>query len=249
MLVDAISESISTFNLLAAARYLFEALVWVRTINGNADWAAVFIIHAFEEQAQHLDGLRKQAEFEASYFSELDQEDLDQSTKAALAAIAAGADASALQTIEKSVRDEIDKRARRALCLYADSAKCNGYGYESQIISKKIIPRIESERTSLLAERAGIEAKLPERIGNLAREKRSWEQRARNVGMFRQYDFIYRYTSRLLHAMPASIYTGQKNLTVIEVKTLLEYIYISILDAIEITQGSPAATRPERERN
>ena len=60
-------------------------------------------------------------------------------------------------------------------------------------------------------------------------------QISESVGMSKQYDFIYSYTSRLLHATPVSFYTNQKNLEVIEMLMFLDYVYVSLLDIVELT--------------
>ena len=62
----------------------------------------------------------------------------------------------------------------------------------------------------------------------------NWKEEAGRVGMQAQYEFIYSFTSRLLHATPASIFTDQKNLEVAEMVLFLDYIYVSMLDALDI---------------
>ncbi len=52
--------------------------------------------------------------------------------------------------------------------------------------------------------------------------------------MIEQYEFLYSYTSRLLHATPVSIFTNQKNLEPEEMRLFLEYVYVSMLDALEL---------------
>jgi hypothetical protein len=46
-----------------------------------------------------------------------------------------------------------------------------------------------------------------------------------------QYDFFYRYSSRLLHAEPVSFATHQPDLEDYEVAALLDYILASIMEA------------------
>src|SRR5690242_6919097 len=63
------------------------------------------------------------------------------------------------------------------------------------------------------------------------------------VDMSDQYEFIYSYRSRLMHATPVSLTTNQKVLEMSEVYLFLEYIYVSISDAIDL------AAEMLRERN
>ena len=52
--------------------------------------------------------------------------------------------------------------------------------------------------------------------------------------MKQHYDFFYGYSSRLLHAEPASFATHQPELEEHEIIALLDHILVSILDAIEL---------------
>jgi len=50
------------------------------------------------------------------------------------------------------------------------------------------------------------------------------------------FEFIYSYTSRLLHAGPVSITTNQQNLELGEMRMFLEYIHVRIGDIIEMAE-------------
>lgn len=54
--------------------------------------------------------------------------------------------------------------------------------------------------------------------------------------MSEQFEFVYAYTSRLLHATPTSMTTNQKNLEWNEIGAFLDFLYVSILDAIEMSE-------------
>jgi hypothetical protein len=54
--------------------------------------------------------------------------------------------------------------------------------------------------------------------------------------MEKQYDYIYAHTSRMLHATPFSYAVNQKNLEFVEMHMFLEYIYVSLLDSLEVVE-------------
>ncbi len=56
--------------------------------------------------------------------------------------------------------------------------------------------------------------------------------------MKHEYDFIYAYSSRLLHATPASLMTNEKNLEPAEMWVFLKYIRVRLLDVIDIAKGA-----------
>ncbi len=59
--------------------------------------------------------------------------------------------------------------------------------------------------------------------------------------MEHEYDFIYSYTSRLLHATPASLTTDQKNLEPREVLVFLRYVHVRLLEIIDMARQVPVA--------
>ena len=50
------------------------------------------------------------------------------------------------------------------------------------------------------------------------------------------YDFMYAYTSRLLHATPTSFYTNEKNLEMEEMEIFIEFTYVTLLELAEVTK-------------
>lgn len=51
-----------------------------------------------------------------------------------------------------------------------------------------------------------------------------------------EYDYIYTFTSKLLHATPASVSTSQKILDEAEMRVLLRYILVRIKDVLAICE-------------
>ena len=64
-----------------------------------------------------------------------------------------------------------------------------------------------------------------------------WNVMAQEVGMSDEYDFIYDYSSRLLHATPASLTTDQPALEDMEVYILVRYCAVKMRDIISAGQG------------
>ena len=60
--------------------------------------------------------------------------------------------------------------------------------------------------------------------------------------MEEEYDFIYSYTGKLLHATPASLTTNQKNLEPNEVLGFLKYVHARLLDVIQMVTQLVTAT-------
>jgi hypothetical protein len=136
--------------------------------------------------------------------------------------------------LAQDVQEEIDRAVARRFTLYGEDARTNGYDFQAYLIEKKVLPQIKASLDEVVKEQRSVEAATPARVKKLATDSAAWKQRARLVGMVAEYDFIYSYTSRLLHATPASITTNQKNLEGDEMAMFLRYARVRILDLIEI---------------
>ena len=60
----------------------------------------------------------------------------------------------------------------------------------------------------------------------------NWKDRAVEVGMKAQYEFLYGYTSKLLHSTPMNLIT-EKELSPSETLTMLEYAFVAISDLLD----------------
>ena len=62
---------------------------------------------------------------------------------------------------------------------------------------------------------------------------------AETVDLLAEYEFIYSFTSKLLHATPVSITTDQKNLEPEEIIMFLKYIDVKITDILDLARRYP----------
>ncbi len=231
---------LETFNVLTVTRYVFELLVWLRILEKDSDQAIELFVQVGEQQAEHIEAYTKKLTDEIALFREFDKEDkIPQSLVDDLKAGKIRGDEVGQRMREHEA--EIDRRARRRFCLYARAARVNGYGFQAHLIEEKAIPRAVQHLADVRAEQAAFESTIGQaefdRITKTTKGKRarsSWKDRAQSVGMGDQYEFIYGYTSKLLHALPFSFYTRQKNLEALEMEVFLDFAYVSMLDIIDL---------------
>jgi hypothetical protein len=62
---------------------------------------------------------------------------------------------------------------------------------------------------------------------------------AERVDLTDEYDYLYTFASKLLHATPASITTDHKNLEPSELVVFLKYISVKLVDLVENAQMYP----------
>jgi hypothetical protein len=79
---------------------------------------------------------------------------------------------------------------------------------------------------------------LRDRIG----PRWNWRDRAVEVGMLAQYEFLYSYTSKLLHSTPMNLIT-EKALSDSETLTMLEYSFVAISDLLDEIEAFKFAGR------
>ena len=148
----------------------------------------------------------------------------------------------AAYTAPKAVADFIDAQAARHFSIYAEQAKVNGYGFQAYLVEKKVVPEIDKSLAEIDSERAAFDSTVPQEVRDLIQNRWQWRQMAQRVGLVDEYDFIYTFSSKLLHATPASITTDQKNLELSELAVFLKFIYIKIGDTLELASAYPAKT-------
>ncbi|MBD8621196.1 hypothetical protein IFT67_20000 [Sphingomonas sp. CFBP 13728] len=227
----------SSVELLASARNLFENLVWLKLFLIDPGWGDFFYGQLLKNQKEDLAGMVTKLQAEADLFDSLDNEynNIFADTFDSLNNRYLKGDQTATEMTQllNEHREKIDRKARRHFALYAAAAVFNGYGYQRHLLIEKQIPHWRSQlaliddRINDFSTRMADPAKVNRYLGQW-----QWRSEALRVGMVAQYDFLYRLTSRLLHATPMNIIT-EKELIEGERITLLEYIAISVPDAID----------------
>ena len=129
----------------------------------------------------------------------------------------------------------IDNEASRRFSIYAEDAKTNGYGYQAHIIESQAVPATKDAIQEIEEQIKDI----PEHIQKYNKGIWRWRQMAEKVGMVHEYDYIYSYVSKLLHATPVSITTDQKNLEFREVCMFLRYIRLKLLEIMDLAREQP----------
>ena len=226
---------IETLGLLAVTRYIFEVHVWLRLFQEDDRYCLVYRRELSNTMLRYyqdtLDQLEREIEFLKSIY-----EREKSSTNDALSLIRAKPDteddvAMAVRNAMKSVDDE----ASRRFSIYTEDAKANGYGYQAHIIESQAVPATNASIQEIEEQRKDI----PEHIQKYNKGTWRWRQMAEKVGMIHEYDYIYSYVSKLLHATPASITTDQKNLEFREVCMFLRYIHLKLLEIMSLARKQP----------
>ena len=228
-------------GLLSFTRYVFEMTVWLRLMSKDDEYGLLYGRELVKETRRHYKQLRDQLKREIPLLRGLEAGE-GVSFEAELKKIlemptGAGREAAALG-FGRSVMHRTDRKASREFSLYHRKAATNGYAFQADLIADKLLPQLEKSLDG--AEREwkqwGETPLKDERKRLLGTTKKGeekpwvWSEQAKAAEMEHEYEFIYSYTSRLLHAGPMSITTNQKNLELQEVEMFLEYVHFRIVD-------------------
>ena len=139
----------------------------------------------------------------------------------------------------KQNREFTDQSLDFQFALYAQEAAHNGYGFQAYLIERDVVPKIQQNLEDAKNSYEEIKSAWANKISEFNKEfkKWSWKEMSNRVQMDRDYDFIYSYTSRLLHAFPHSLTTNQKNLEDSEVLMFLNYVEGQIRWILAFAQG------------
>jgi len=233
-------QFVETLGVLAVTRYIFELLVWLRVLSRDSRYGLTYSFQIIEKQIRYYEDLQTKMQQEIALLKQLGEEE-DVQKEAAVKASPGKDSPEALADLLRQVEAETDRKARRNFCKYADQAKTNGHSFQAFLIEKQILPKLHAQLDESVSERAKWLASIKERppIGKRwENQERSWKwkEQAAIAGMSEQFEFIYSFTSRLLHATPVSLTTNQKLLEPDEMHMFLEYIYVSILDIVDLAK-------------
>lgn len=211
-------------GLLVVTRYLFELTIWLKLVLQEEDNLRTYQYQLIDGQLRYYQDQRAHILLEIALFnrfSKLEQEKLSSAFESNKAHD---------PTVIEKIVAEIDGEVSRQFSIYGENAKSNGYSFQAFLLESKMLPRIDTCISELQAELDIYENQGFGAAGERAKKKWNWKSEAKKVGMESEYDFIYCFTSKLIHATPASISTDQQNLGTDEMRVFLKYIHIRLQD-------------------
>ncbi|MFO1118249.1 MAG: hypothetical protein U1E28_21480 [Beijerinckiaceae bacterium] len=242
IMVEQNFSFLHTFSVLATTRYVLELLIWFRLLIKDANTYGYFF-YAFTtvDQVNYLESQIREFKREISFFRDLDSTEKDQheTVLSSIRGMGGKLDPIAINESMDMVSAEIDRAARRNFSIHFEEAKYNGFGFQAALIEAQALPQLERELESQNSVRDSLKDRFPKWP-----KKWNWKIEAANAGLSEQFDFIYGYTSRLLHAHPGSFNTDQKNLEVSEMVLFLDFVYVSMLEMIEICERTAGIADP-----
>jgi len=248
IIIEKNFEYIETFAVLATTRYMLELLIWSRLLTSDdPEYCFTYVKWSITGNRDYLKEHLAKVNREIAFFEGLEDREakdtLDAATRSLGVRNAGAGSPSAFSERFRMIAEENDRQARRRFCLYSRDAKTRGYGYQAALMKRQVVPQLEKEIERLEKIMEAALSQMPESSRGLKRW--NWKEQATKAGMTEQYDYLYSYTSRLLHATPPGLATKQKNLELDEAVMFLEFIFVAILEATEIAERVGRIKNPE----
>ncbi len=235
LLLEQNFNFVETMGVIAVSRYLFEVSVWLGLFARDQRYGLVYYGQLLETQQKYYADYLAQLHREVQMLRTFERKEKEAQRKAM-----EGSRPADLGERLRTTAEVIDAEAARRFSLYAEQARGNGYGFQAHLVEKKALPEIQRALDAVSAEQAAFNADILPRIRDLAlgkdgKKKRwEWKRMAEAVDLLAEYDFIYAFSSKLLHATPASITTDQKNLEPAEMILFLRYIDVKVKDMLDL---------------
>jgi hypothetical protein len=237
---------IETMGVLSLTRYIFEIAVIIRNIDVNQNFVFLYIQKMKRQEFEHMEEYARHIEAEINFYKSLERAETSANQKI-LKDIPTGKLTSRntrrfIKKVSQEMtrnREFIDQSLEFQFAIYAQEAAHNGYGFQAFLMERDVVPKIqmnlEEAKSSYEKIKLAWRGKIQEFDHSFQRWR--WKEMAERVQMERDYDFIYSYTSRLLHAFPHSLTTNQKNLEDSEVLMFLKYVEGQIRWILAFAQG------------
>jgi hypothetical protein len=223
---------IETMGIIAVARYIFELSVWLYLFKLDSRYGLVYFNQLLDTQHRYFQAVRAQLEREVAMLKSFGakENDLREAAMENVKEFSGEDEINVVLSSLSSIASEIDAEASRQFSLYAKDAQTNGYEFQVYLIQTKAIPQVERALADIALEKDWLGATISQDIKDLIPRRWQWRAMAELVGLSDEYDYIYSFASKLLHATPASITTDQKNLELSEMQIFLKYIDVKLAD-------------------
>jgi len=231
-------QFIETLGVLAVARYVFELSVWLHLFQKDSRYSLVYYRELLETQRKYYEDAEAQLRREIALLKRFEEKDKE-ATKEVIQPSSGERVISEIGKMISNAMRQVDAEASRNFSLYLDDARTNGYGFQAYLVEKKALPPVEQAIRDIKKEIQDFESRVPKDVQNLTRGRWNWRRMAEQVGLVDEHDYIYSFASRLLHATPASLTTDAKNLELSEICIFLRYVYVKILELMELAGLQP----------
>lgn len=239
-IVEKELNSTETLNILSVSRYICELNIQLNLIKKDSKYSLVYYGGLIKNQREYWTRLKEQLEREVIALNELkiQEDELHEQKLAEILQMPEGPEkVEAARALFPNVNKAIDEKAERVFSIHAEQAKINGYGFQAVLIANKQLPKVLESIKEIDIEEALYNLKAPESVIKIVNSRLTWSDKAKMTNLSDDYHFIYSFSSKLLHALPASISTDELGLSEDETVIFLKFIKVRVIDILRLSQS------------
>lgn len=228
-----------TLNLVSVARYICELNIQLNLINNDSRYSLVYYGELIKNQREYWSRLKDQLEREIIAFNSLQKQEneLYNHRVAEISQMPKGPEQiEAARSLSQYVSKAIDEKADRIFSIHAGQAKTNGYAFQAILIAKKQLPQVIKSIEDIDMEDENYEPNVSSDIIKIKKSRKTWADKSNMTNLSDDYHFIYSFSSKLLHALPASITTNDLGLSNDEKIIFLKFIKLRTSDILKLSQ-------------
>lgn len=212
-----VSGNDELLSLVSSLRYTLEVLITTKLFIQEPQYIYNVYYCIYLQQQNKLNYLIKRAKDECNFLEELEKEEQS------LVESTISEDEVAASSISK-VFSLMNKKSKERITFFLDGVEMNGFGFQKYLIESQVIPKFESQLSEvekLTTEKSKELSKLkfmndlfdirrqPTKVFKEFSDKRSWAEKAEEVGLKYEYELMYELTSSLMHCTSYSLFTGK----------------------------------------
>ena len=248
---------------ISSLRYAFEALVQTRLLLKEPKYPYQLYLAIHKVQEKQIENAISRLEKEISLYEDLEKEDSAKGIELGMKfaeqySLSNDADVKSFGNELYKQMEQIDNSLKSHITVWSENIETNGYGFHASILKNKILPQYQKEKEELNKLSVKREKEMANdgyfnlffetngqstKVFKVVNDNRSWSQKASDAGLQDEYNFIYSYTSALIHCTSYSFMTAN-NLSDDEtdmIYKLAEQYINKILDCLkELTTGVEA---------
>ncbi len=228
-------------SLVVAARYLLEMSIWLRLLERDSNYGLLYYHQLFVAHQQHSRAMVDFLKHELKYCCQLSTPQCGDSD---VQHIISPSDNIILVKGDPLASSEFNISGTNTYppySVYAGSGEVFGFDYVADQIRNNFLPKATHRSQESWSRRYRFDEAMPTVVNLYPKDAKgnaswNWHQQAKDVGLEDESNFVYGYTSRLLHAIPFSITANDIDLDHAETLMFLGYIDHKIREMAGLTQ-------------
>jgi len=217
-----LNESVSLLELNSSLRFVLETLIQSEILKSEPDYTFKLFYSIFNHQVDKGEKFIKRIKHEIEVMDKYEKKD-NENLKIVTKGIANNEDPSKVKEKHKKAQEELDEESDLEYTIFCGNYKWYGYGLTKAMVKEQILPKYEERLIKfreMRIEKAKEIVKLKHiskyfnfrkqhsRVFKELKDNRSWDMKAKEVGLEKEYELVYDLTSALLHCTSYSLTTN-----------------------------------------